>query len=59
MIKKLSFVYNLWTQILIKRFVGMKSRDTDYFKINIECILYVMHTVGYIVSKHIEHEFEL
>ena len=30
----------------------MKSRGTEYFKINIECILYVMFTVDYIRFDH-------
>ena len=30
----------------------MKSSGTEYFKINIECILYMMYTVGYIRVNH-------
>ena len=29
----------------------MKSRDAEYFEINIECMLYIMHAVDYIHIK--------
>ena len=38
-------------KFLIKRFTEMKSRGAEYFKINIECTLYIMYTVGYIRAK--------
>ena len=44
--------YNLYRlKFLIKRLAEMKSRGTEYFKINIECALYIMYTVGYIRVK--------
>ena len=41
-------------KFLIKRLAEMKSRGTEYFKINIECILYIycIRSVTY-VSKHV------
>ena len=34
--------------LLIKRMAEMQSRDTEYFGINIECVLYMMCMVGYV-----------
>ena len=38
-------------KFFIKRFAEMKSRGAEYFEINIECVLYIMYTVGYIRVK--------
>ena len=35
-------------KFLIKRMAEMQSRGTEYFGINIECVLYMMCMVGYV-----------
>ena len=39
-------------KFLIKLLAEMKSRGTEYFKVNVECILYIMYTIDYIITKY-------
>ena len=35
-------------KFLIKRIAEIHNRGTEYFGINIECVLYMMYMVGYV-----------
>ena len=35
-------------KFLIKRIAELQNRGTEYFGLNIKCVLYMMYTVGYV-----------